>query len=293
MKQWFMGQDGLRPIWRAVLVLCLGYLVSLGAGLGLAALMNALYGVWGVNQDNILRAPAWIRLISGHWGEWSSMAQNLLLIPLAALLCRILGLGRLRRGRHALKGLALGAGFALALAGALLLMDALRMGRPLSKPLVSWEIFIPLAMYLCAALGMEALLRGALAQALTPWPPWARWGLGAAAFALLTAPAWQPLTLINLALMGLLLAIGAEKAGGYLAGAMARFGLYAMLYAALGCEGGASVALYECYPAGHDLLSGVWQGPLGGLLATLALLAALGGLGAYYLRKKGRRKKGK
>ena len=253
--------------------------------------MNALYQVWGVNQDNILRAPLWIQLISGHWGEWVSIAQNLPLLPLAWGLRRWMDGGRkLPWGWYGGRGLAMGIGFALALAAILLLVDGLRMGRPLSRPLLSWEVFIPLVMYGCAALGVEALLRGALAGALAPWRPWVRRAAGALSFAALTSSSWQPVALLNQALMGLLLELGAEKSGGFLAGAMARFGLYAVLYGLLGCQGASSVALYECYPAAHDWLSGGYQGPLGGLLA-LAMLSALTGWMLYRENQERRRMK--
>lgn len=285
-KGWFIGETGLRPLWKGLAVLAGGWLVSLGVGLGLTAAMNSLYQVWGVNQDNILRAPIWIQLISGHWGEWVSIAQNLLLLPLAWVLCRWNRKEGLPWGRSGGKGFVLGAGFALALAALLLLADGLRMGRPLYKPLLSWEVLIPLAMYLCAALGVEALLRGALDGALAAWRPWARRTAGALAFAALTAPSWQSVTLVNQALMGLLLELGAERSGGFLAGAMARFGLYAVLYGLLGCQGASSVALYECYPAGHDWLSGGYQGPLSGGLALMMLAALTGWI--LYRRKRER-----
>lgn len=286
MKERYTGAPGLRALWRAALILAAFYLLPLGIALALGALMNAFFGVWGVTQDNILRAPVWIRLISGHWAEWVTIAQNLALLPLAFSLSRLWGARRLAKGGLALKGFLLGVASALALAGTLLLIDGLRMGRPMTRPQFTWELLIPLAMYFCAALGTEVLLRGALTQALAPWPLWARSFLGAAAFALLTAPAWNGLALVNLFLLGLLLQFTAEKTGGYLAGALARFGLYTVLYVVLGCAGSASVALYECYPAGHDLLSGAAQGPLGGLLATLAMAVALAWIGVLYIREK-------
>ena len=125
-KGWFIGETGLRPLWKGLAVLAGGWLVSLGVGLGLTAAMNSLYQVWGVNQDNILRAPIWIQLISGHWGEWVSIAQNLLLLPLAWVLCRWNRKEGLPWGRSGGKGFVLGAGFALALAALLLLADGLR-----------------------------------------------------------------------------------------------------------------------------------------------------------------------
>lgn len=281
MKRALQKNGSFALILRALTVLVPGMLIYPGIRLGLSALMNRMFDIWGVTQDNILRAPVWIRLISGYWNEWVCAAQGIAAWALARLLCRAAGGGKLRRGAGAFGGLTAGACAALLLASALWALDALRMGRRLQDAGWSLELLIPVGMYFLTALGSEALLRGALRQSLAPYPEWLTKALGAIAFAALTLPAFDAVTVVNYLLLGLLLEEISRKTDGYLAGAALRFSLSVMLYTILGCKGGAGPALYEMYPAALDLLSGVNLGPMSGLMATGGLIAALA---ARYLR---------
>ncbi|MEG0935807.1 MAG: hypothetical protein RSJ41_09470 [Clostridia bacterium] len=293
MKALFIGKNGLRGGWKAAFVVMSASVLLGAVGWALSAILARLIPLWGVNARNVALAPTWLRLLLAHRAELIGIVQFTLLWPLSLALMRLLRMGKLA-WRGLLRGAFAGGAVAALVLGALFLIDALRLGWPLARPRLSFEILIPLAYQFARALGGATLFLGAVPAAFDHYPPIWRAALGGVIFGALgplgPLGAAGPIG-IGAVPSGLMLALNAALVG-FTALSLGRTGcalgytffLSFPLYVLMGANGASSAGLYESYPAAHDLLSGAAQGPMGGLMMALAL-GALGGALAYKMIK--------
>lgn len=282
----------LRAGWLLAAALAGYAAASLAVRLGLNAAFAALFRAWGVNAENVARAPGWARLIYAWHGSAVTLAVN------AAVIALSLGLRRLwrkdRPAREARKPALLawlaGTGFAVLSAALFLAADSLRALWPLSRPNLTPGL-LPLWLLSLSGVAAEALFtRRLLYDGLRP-----RWG-SAWALAVSTAAFFfiggghtgDALSALNVLLLGLLCGL-----------VYARFGLWAAVGLRWGWSfanafllgfGGGGWSVYRLYGVSETLLTGGDAGLICGLWTTLALAAGIvwlarGRLKAFFGRR--------
>lgn len=262
------GRAALALLLSMVILAALPYLLALA----LDALGGFWFEVWGVNYENIARAPLWLSLLYVNYGTICASLQNIVLLPLSMILLRVFARERLPFGRGAARGAIAGAALALAIFAILRATDLARPGYSYVSPRFSLSALVSVFATACAALGGEAFFRGVLLELSKPFGRVPGTILSVLAFALLTANLRAPILMLNTALIGLLCCLLYQKTGGIAAGFCFRFAYLTILFPILGFEGGAGFALYETYARVLPLIGGGALGPLNGLLATALLI---------------------
>ncbi len=286
---WFKQPTGAVRIWvrltgGVLLYLALVVGSSMLFGLGVSAVLN----FFGVTQRNLAFQPLWLQALSIQYGSWLALFQQVM-----AWLAAFLGFKWLLK-RPFLKSLGLhnhgaegAAGLLIGFAAALLsfflfrIMDAVRLGWPISAARFDPYLLLYALCMVVVALGEEALLRGFLMNALTDVRFRASGLLLSALFTVLLHGLGSGLSVLgygNLFLLGLLMGYLYLRTGSILPGAAFSAGLRFMSYGVLGFYGNAITpvsALLESYPVCCELMTGGELGPENGLMMTIILMAAL------------------
>ena len=240
---------------------------------------NALMTLWGVTEQNVSGTPWLIRAFIRYSGVILMVIQGGLLL---------IGSLRLSQGKRlktekaprrnttgqCARGGAAGAGSMLVLWLALLALDNMRLGRPLSRP--QWSVnalILPLtialttAAILCWGVGwVFRFLAGKM-----PWPAAVAVSSAMLAAALLDSAQVTPLLPVNLLLCGAVCCLSARKTGCWAWSWGFLCAVRLLERAVLGFPG-FSAALYETYPVNYYWLNGGERGLWHGLAMTLLML---------------------
>ena len=261
----------LRRWVKLILALAALLLAAWAVPLGLTALFQRLFSLWGVTAGTVSRAPGWAQALYGGWLYVNGFVQGAA-IALAAWLCGRALDERVRMGKGMALGLTAGALAAAALIGCFRLLDVARFGHALSRP--EFSVLTPMLLFYAVAQALgAALAAGLIGKILAGW----RRALGFAGCAIAywaLFGRWTALGAVNGALFGLLLWGMYEKKGGVAPafGFLAMFS--AMTVAVFGMPPWQQGALYETYQVSKPWLTGGELGPWAGLgmTAVLALL---------------------
>ena len=274
----FRGKSGEIKIgWLLALAACL-YLLAEGVYYGYWSVYGMMMDVWGITENNVMRAPAAVRLLYRWSGVIGQLMRNTVLAASGILLCRLtntdLKNAEEKKGRF-WGPAALGAAGVTGLWCLLMLTGSVRLGWRITKPVFSVNTFALLLTNLSAAAAEGIFLYGAVYGSMKKrLPVWAARGVVAGIAALMIAPTGVgAAVLVNILLMSVALCLLTDAYGVL---PMAGFG-FAWNYLCQAVFGfaGASAALYETYPVNLYWLNGGNSGVMYGAAVTLILTAII------------------
>ena len=260
----------LRRFVKLILALATLLLAAWAVPLGLTALFQRLFSVWGVTGETVTRAPGWAQGLFGGFLYVNGFVQGAAIALATWLIGHALG-ERVRMGKGLAMGIAAGALVAIALVAFFRLTDVMRFGHALSRPV--WSGLTPMLLVYVIAQALGAVLAaGLVGQVLSGWHRMLGFLGCAAAYAVLFGR-WTAVGLINSALFGLLL-WGTHEKKGEVAPAFGFLAAFSVLTVAVfGMPPWQQGALYETYAVSKPWLTGGSMGPWSGLAMTAILLA--------------------
>lgn len=273
VKNLFVGKNGIRLVWLLAAAVLLYALSTGGVYYLYWTAYAAMMDVWGVNGENIVRAPSAVQFLY----RWSNVIVQLL--QSGALIASALLLRRMANERCSekteIKGILFGAGIGAAcmlfLWCMLMLLGSVRLGWRIIRPAFSVNTFALLLTTAAAALAegifLYGVLYGSMKRRLNGWG-----ALGiAAALRVLMQGVFSPMAMINNALTALIGCLLTDKKR--MGAAIAfRFAWSYLEQAVFGFAGHAA-ALYETYPVNLYWLNGGNSGIVCGAMTTLVLIA--------------------
>ncbi|MBE5772750.1 MAG: CPBP family intramembrane metalloprotease [Clostridiales bacterium] len=280
IKRMFTRPDGrLRTGWLLLGTLILYRAASLLVRLLLNGAFARLFSAWNVNAGNVHRAPGWAQTVYAWHGSFVTVVVCLV-TAFAALCLRKLWIGTAKIRASFREGFVpalVGAGIAVVSAIIFVIADSMRMEWPLSKPHISWGLFVMLPVTLlttaCEELFTKCVVFDGIAARLKK--SWA-FMLSAFVFFLFNGGYAGTVTSgVNVLLMGFVCCALYDVRGLWAASLFRGMWSYASVFLAGFGTSGAAQSVYALYGVSENWLTGGDGGMIYGLWMTVILAGML------------------